>query len=139
MQGEATVPLAPRFGPSGRFGLRLGLGPAPSFGLGLGLRATSSLGFRAATSLGPRSRVALRMDPVVRTLSPAKGWIPRSPGKESRYRRTLIALTKKKKRKEQETEMSKKHRGGCRQSYLRGGRLKVHFGGSMKLPRHGSV
>ncbi len=24
-------------------------------------------------------------------------------------------------------------------SYLRGGHLKVHFGGSMKLPRHGSV
>jgi len=62
VQGGAAVPLAPRFGPSGRFGLGLGLRPAPNFGLSLGLRAASSLGFRAATSLGPSSRVALRMD-----------------------------------------------------------------------------
>jgi hypothetical protein len=70
---------------------------------------------------------------------PCKGSDLEIPRKESHYKITLIALTKKKKRREQETEMSKKHRSGCRQSYLRGGRLKVHFGGSMKLPRHGSV
>ncbi len=59
-------------------------------------------------------------------MTPARGQTPRSPGKESRCRRTLIALTKEKKKKQQEAEMSKEHRSGCRQSYLReGGRGAV--------------
>ncbi len=65
VQGGAVVPLAPRLESSGRFGLGLGLGPAPSFGLDLEPRAASGRGLRAATSLTPRSRVALRMNPCL--------------------------------------------------------------------------
>lgn len=62
-----------------------------------------------------------------------QGLTPTPPRKESRCRRSLIALTKEKKKKQQGAEMSKETEG-C-ESVSRGG-LKVHLGS--KAPWHGS-
>ncbi len=44
---------------------------------------------------------------IIRISSPTKAPTLRPPEKESRYKRTQIALTKKKKRREQEAELGK--------------------------------
>lgn len=93
----------------------------------LRLRWTQSQTRRAArgprrkATKAPQRRIGrARAAPVARTSTPAKGRTPTPPRKESRCRRSLIALTKEKKKKQQGAEMSKEHRGGCRQSCLRG-------------------
>lgn len=80
---------------------------------------------------GPRARPMNRYDPGgLRRRAPSSG--------------DLAAIRAQRRLKKREGERgkvrAKRNDGtGKKKSYLRGGRLKVHSGGSMKLPRHGCV
>lgn len=95
-------------------------------------RWLGNLGFCGRGGVGgPRARPMNRYDPGgLRRRAPSSG--------------DLAAIRAQRRLKKREGERgkvrAKRNDGtGKKKSYLRGGRLKVHSGGSMKLPRHGCV